>query len=180
MKQILITSLLAGTSLAAVAAAGISWRTKLEQDLPKLGHRNWIVIADAAYPWQTAEGIETVATEGEQLDVVETVLKTLGKTSHIKPTIYVDKELEFVPEADAPGIGAYREKLKTLLSGQSVKATPHEEIIKKLDEAGKTFHVLLLKTKHTQAYTSVFLQLECGYWNAASEQRLRDALKAAQ
>ncbi len=180
MKQILITSLLAGTSLAAIAAAGISWRTKLEQDLPKLGHRNWIVVADAAYPWQTAKGIETVSTDADQIEVVKCVLDALSKTKHVKPTIYADAELKHVAEADAPGVSAYREQLAKLLAKRDVQVLPHEEIIKKLDEAGKTFHVLLLKTKHTQPYTSVFFQLECGYWNAAAEQRLRDALKAAQ
>ena len=27
------------------------WKNKLRRELPLLGHRNWIVIADAAYPW---------------------------------------------------------------------------------------------------------------------------------
>lgn len=144
-----------------------------------LGHRNWIVIADAAYPLQTAEGIETIATDGQMLDVVETVLGALGKTTHVKPTIYVDKELDFVEDSDAPGIAQYRAKLKQLLGGQTVKRESHEDIIKKLDVAGQTFHVLLLKTRHTQPYTSVFLQLECGYWNAAAEKKLREAIQSA-
>ena len=42
--------------------------------------------------------------------------------------------------------------------------------------AGKTFHVLLLKTNHTQPYTSVFLQLECGYWSPKAEKELRTAM----
>ena len=40
----------------------------------------------------------------------------------------------------------------------------------------KMFNVLLLKTDMVLPYTSVFLQLDCGYWNAEKEQRLRDAL----
>ena len=47
----------------------------------------------------------------------------------------------------------------------------------KLDEAGKTFKVLLIKTPLTKPYTSVFFQLECGYWNADSEAELRKAIK---
>ncbi len=50
-----------------------------------------------------------------------------------------------------------------------------EELIGKLDEAGKTFHVLLLKTNLCLPYTSVFLQLDCAYWNADAEKRLRAA-----
>src|SRR5258706_14594645 len=75
-------------ALAAVAATHgdrqpVDWRTRLANELPLLGHRNWIVIADAAYPWQTAEGIETVNTDAEQLDVAKTVLTELAKVKHV-------------------------------------------------------------------------------------------------
>lgn len=59
-----------------------------------------------------------------------------------------------------------------------VTKLPHEQIIGKLDEAGKTFHVVILKTNMTLPYTSMFFQLECGYWNDASEKSLRDAISA--
>lgn len=84
--------------------------------------------------------------------------------------------MKHVAEADAPGITTYRKQLTKLLAKRNVQVLPHEEIIKKLDEAGNTFHVLLLKTKHIQPYTSVFLQLDCSYWNAEAEKRLRDAI----
>ena len=51
-----------------------------------------------------------------------------------------------------------------------------QEIISKLDEAGKTFHILVLKTSLTIPYTSVFVRLECGYWGADAEKRLRAAM----
>jgi hypothetical protein len=153
------------------------WRQKLEKELPLLGHRNWIVVADSAYPWQTAPGIETVYTDDDQLEVVKAVLKTLEKAKHVTPTIYTDAELSHIPEQDAKGISKYRDKLKKLLEEKQVQSLPHEQIIGKLDQTGKTFHVLLLKTKMTLPYTSVFLQLDCGYWNAESEQKLREAMK---
>ena len=43
--------------------------------------------------------------------------------------------------------------------------------------AGATFRVLIIKTDMTLPYTSVFCELDCGYWSAAAEQRLREALK---
>jgi len=36
-----------------------------------------------------------------------------------------------------------------------------------------SFNVLIIKTNLTLPYTSVFFQLECGYWNAAAEENLR-------
>ena len=180
MKSALSMALLAVCGMMVAGAGGDqTWKKQLGRALPLLGHRNWIVIADAAYPWQTAPGVETVATEDDQLAVVAEVLSALAKMTHVKPAIYLDKELDFVAEADAPGITQYRDNLKKQLGGRAVKTELHEDIIKKLDAAGQTFHVLLLKTRHAQPYTSVFLQLECGYWSEAQETRLRDALQAA-
>ena len=56
---------------------------------------------------------------------------------------------------------------------------PHEDIIAELDKASEMFNVLLLKTDMTLPYTSVFLQLDCGYWNADKEKRLRAAFEHA-
>lgn len=159
------------------ATAQVSWRTRLEQQLPLLGHRNWIVIADAAYPWQTAPGIETVWTSANQVEVVQAVLDAVSKAPHVRPIIYTDAELKAVPEARAKGVGAYRDELAKILAGRQVSVLPHEQIISKLDEAGKTFHVLLLKTRLTIPYSSVFVQLDCGYWSEEAEHELRENLK---
>ena len=164
-------------SAGLLSAADGSWRKKLDKQLPLLGHRNWIVVADSAYPWQTAPGIDTVFTDADQLDVLKGVLNALGKTKHVKPTVYIDAELSHVPEQNAKGVSDYRDQLKKMLAGHEAQSLPHEQIISKLDEAGKTFHVLLLKTKLTIPYTSVFLQLDCGYWDAKSEKKLREAIK---
>lgn len=154
------------------------WKQTLHKELPLLGHRNWIVIADSAYPWQTATGVETIATGAGQLEVTRSVLESLSKSKHIRPVIMTDSELPFIPERNALGISAYRDALRKLLNNRQVQSLPHEEIIKKLDNAGKTFHVLLLKTNHTQPYTSIFLQLECGYWSPEAEKELRSAMSS--
>ena len=151
----------------------LAWRQQVRQQLPLLGHRNWIAIVDSAYPWQVAPGVETIATRATQLDVVSFVLGEVAKAQHVRPEIFLDAELERLPEADAPGVDAYRRKLARLLASQTVEALPHEKIIAMLDEAGKTFHVLVLKSTLTLPYTSLFLRLECGYWNAEAERRLR-------
>jgi hypothetical protein len=35
---------------------------------------------------------------------------------------------------------------------------------------------LIVKTDMTIPYTSVFFELDCGYWNAGAEERLRQAI----
>jgi len=154
------------------------WQTTLRRELPLLGHRNWIVIADSAYPLQTAPGIETICADADQVKVVQTVLAELGKTRHVRPIIFTDAELKHVPEKDAPGIEKYRAALAGVLRDRPVQVLPHEQIIAQLDAAGKTFKVLVIKTPLALPYTSVFLQLDCAYWNADAEKRLREAMEA--
>jgi hypothetical protein len=171
-------NLIALVMLMPVASAfSQHWQAELHRQLPLLGHRNWIVIANSAYPWQTAPGIETLYADADQLDVLSAVLQDLSRSAHVKPIVYTDAELKHVSEKRAPGISAYQEALGKLLATESPHELPHEQIISKLDEAGKTFKVLLIKTRMTLPYTSVFLQLDCAYWNNESEQELRAAMK---
>src|SRR5579864_3438203 len=167
---------LAATSASSGNPQGTDWRVRLQQELPLLGHRNWIVVVDSAYPLQTSAGIETVNTNADQLVVVKTVLDQLAKAKHVRPFIFTDAELKAVPESDAPGVTAYREALTNLVSQADAQSLPHEEIISKLDDAGKTFHILVLKTNLTIPYTSVFIRLECAYWKPDAEKRLRKAM----
>ena len=175
LNMIWLLILLAATPMARCQ----DWKHKLAMELPLLGHRNWIVVVDSAYPLQTGPGIETISTGEDQVAVVQSVLDALSQTRHVRPTLYTDAELSFVPEDQAIGISAYRDQLRAVFGAHEVHCLPHEQIIGKLDEAGKMFHVLVLKTRMTLPYTSVFLQLDCGYWNAAAEGRLR-ALIAAE
>ncbi len=130
----------------------------------------------AAYPAQSHSAIETVYAGADQIAVLGKVLAALRGSPHVKPIIHADRELSFVAEKDAPGISVYREKLSALV-GAEVKYTPHEEIISVLDRAAGLFRVLIIKTNMTVPYTSVFLELDCAYWNADAEKRLRAAIK---
>ncbi len=164
-------------SLVPSHAQAPDWRTTVQQELPLLGHRNWIVIVDSAYPLQSSPGVETLETGASQEEVVRSVLKSLATSTHVAPDVFMDAELPFVPEQKAPGVAVYRKSLPEILGKLPVQSLPHEELIKMLGESGKTFHVLILKTTMTIPYTSVFLRLGCKYWDDASEQELRRAMK---
>jgi hypothetical protein len=106
------------------------------------------------------------------------VLGGIDSSIHVRPVVYMDAELPFVPEKDAPGVTAYRDAVKTAFAGQTITSLPHEQIIAKVAEVAKTFHILVLKTTMTVPYTSVFLQLNCKYWSDGAEGRLRKAIAA--
>ena len=73
----------------------------------------------------------------------------------------------------------YRKALAKLIGTRKNKPLPHGQIISKLDKTGASFKVLVLKTDQALPYTSVFFELDCGYWSPEAEARLRKALKAA-
>ncbi|HKD09071.1 MAG TPA: hypothetical protein VKB79_24420 [Bryobacteraceae bacterium] len=165
-------------SLAGAAfAQQRPWRQVLDERLSIFGHRNWIVVADSAYPLQSAPGIETIVSTDSQVDTMRQVLLELSKRNHLRPVVYVDKELKYVEDQAAPGIAAYRQLLNGLmekfLAGQTATPLLHEEIISKLDQASKTFNVLIIKTNSLLPYTSLFLELRAGYWDDQAEEHLR-------
>jgi hypothetical protein len=146
--------------------------------MPLLGHRNWIMIVDSAYPLQSSAGVETIETNTDQMEVIRKVLGVIDSSIQVRPIVYMDAELPFVPEKDAPGVTKYREEIKAALAGRAITSLPHEQIIAKVDEVGKTFHILILKTTMTVPYTSVFLQLNCKYWSDDAEAQLRKAMSS--
>ena len=164
----------AGFADEAAACTPSDWEQVLQSRLRLFGHRNWLVVADSAYPAQCSEGIETIVANADHRLIVETVLATIQASAHVKATVYADKELTFVDEKDAPGVDAYRSWFNRI--ARDVRVLPHEEIISKLDRAGRSFRVLVIKSGLTIPYTSVFFEMDCAYWNANAEKRLRSAM----
>ena len=155
-----------------------SWQTHLKDELSLMGHRNWILIVDSAYPEQVGPGIETVETNADQLDVVRTVLTTMNSSIHVRPVIFLDAELPFVPDQKAPGISAYRTQLTSLLHEYDVQSRLHQSLIDEVAKDGAQYHVLILKTQLAVPYTSVFIHLDCKYWSAENERDLRAAMRS--
>src|SRR5438105_7530178 len=109
-KLVLVLAfLLAAPVILAAQAGPATWQAKVDQDLPLLGHRNWILIVDSAYPLQSSPGVETVETNADQVEVVRYVVGAIDKSIHVRPDIFMDAELPFVQEEDAPGTTAYRD-----------------------------------------------------------------------
>lgn len=155
------------------------WEEILKERLYLYGHRNWIVIADSAYPAQSRQGIETIVADDDHASVLIRTFDILDRCKHVNAKIYTDQELRFVPESDARGVTSYRAQLERLFKGADVCSMPHEEIISRLDRAGEMFRLLLIKTDMRIPYTSVFFELDCGYWSAQAEDRLRAAMRAS-
>ncbi len=154
-----------------------AWTDTLAAYLPALGHRNWIVVADSAFPLQISPGIETIVTGEDHFAVLDKVLKMVDGAKHIRPKVWLDKELSFVPEELAPGADDARRRLDEALKGRGATPVLHEDLIARLDQAGKTFKIVMVKTTLAVPYTTVFLELDCGYWGPADEAKMREKMK---
>jgi hypothetical protein len=167
---------LAAQPAPAPTAPAPNWRERVADAMPLLGHRNWILIVDSAYPLQSGPGIETIETDSSQLEVLRHVLGAIDRSAHVRPVVWLDAELPFVPEQDAPGVSAYRAETSDMLRPYPVQSLPHDQIIANVEEASKHFNILVLKTNLTVPYTSVFIRLDCKYWSPDAEKRLRDRM----
>lgn len=105
------------------------------------------------------------------------VLEQINTSAHVKPFVFRDRELAYITEEQAKGVTQFVKELQQLLNGAELQTVLHDSVFNKLDQASKLFKVLVLKTNETIPYTSVFLQLDCAYWNETKEKQLRGAMK---
>jgi D-ribose pyranose/furanose isomerase RbsD len=155
------------------AIANKDWKLDLDKKISMLGHRNWILVVDKAFPEQNAPGLEYLYANEDLLPVLKEVLAKIKLSSHIKPVIYQDKELGYITEEQVKGVKQFVIASKSIIGDSKVQTMLHDSVFRKLDAESKLFKVLVIKTNETIPYTSVFLQLDCAYWNADKEKQLR-------
>lgn len=161
---------------AAPPEDSASWQSKIEHALPLLGHRNWILIVDSAYPLQSSPGVETIGVNEPLATVLHFVLTAIDNSEHVRPDLFMDTELPLVAEQDAPGVSQYRANIADMLRAYTVQSLPHDQLIANVDKDSKTFQVLVLKTNMTLPYSSVFIRLKAKYWSDDAETKLREKM----
>ena len=139
--------------------------------------RPLIHTLDATAADFTARLSALIAYEPAQDASIEKVVADMKASSHVKPIFYTDQELGFITEAMAPGVESHRKELARILAGTQTQTLLHDSVFAKLAEASKLFNVVILKTEGTIAYSSVFIELDCAYWNADKEASLREKMK---
>lgn len=157
-----------------------NWQTVLQEKLPLLGHRNWIVITDMAYPLQAKDGITTLYATEPYAEVLGTVKQMIDDTPHVYAHTYQDKELTFLTEDICPGIDSLKADMDKALSGSTVTNIDHEQLIARLDSVSNLFEVVIIKTGLTKPYTSTFFELDCKYWDSDKQALLNAKIAAAK
>ena len=149
-------------------------KNQFESLLNEYGHRNWIVVADYGFPSQSGEDLNTIFTGQGLLETLDYVLARIEKAPHITPKIFLADEINILTEELAPGIVEFRSDLESRIANYPTFTLPHSEVLTKLQDKASLYKVLVMKTDLTVPYTSIFIELDCGYWNEGKEKMLRD------
>jgi D-ribose pyranose/furanose isomerase RbsD len=170
-----------GTALLSFGCAGMNhgqdWRAAVDHQVAQLGYRNWIVIAEASFPAHNRAGIRQINASADVPEVVDYVLKTLEQTENVKPQVYVARELRSVENDFAPGIDELRKRAGESFHGHEPTELDQQSLLTLLEDANRSFDVLVIRTPTALPYTSVFLELQPGYWDVDSETRLRERIE---
>eukprot|EP00903_Cladosiphon_okamuranus_P003854 g3852.t1 len=153
------------------------WHTTVEKQVDQLGYRNWIVIAEASFPAHNKPGIQQVTTEAEIPEVVDYVLNCLEEHQHVRPRIYLTREVRSVENDFAPGIEELRENIRQSLHAHEPTELEQQSLITLIESVNERFNVLVIRTPTALPYSSVFMELQPGYWDAESEDRLREKIR---
>lgn len=153
-----------------------SWKVAVEKKLNLMGHRNWILVVDKAFPEQSSPGMTYIYVDQDLIPTLKEVLSMVAASGHVSPVVYRDLELNYLSDREVPGIESFRAEIDSLFSGTPVQSMLHEEVFSLLDESSSLFTTLVIKTSCTLPYTSVFLQLDCAYWGPEDEKALRERM----
>jgi len=153
------------------------WQTAVNRQANQLGYRNWIVIAEASFPAHSRPGVKQVSAPVEIPEALDYVLHALEQTENVRPRVYLTRELRSVENDFAPGIEELRGKIRYSLHGHEPTELDQQSLLTLLVEANRSFDVLVIRTQSALPYSSVFLELQPGYWDAESETRLRDRIE---
>lgn len=153
------------------------WRAAVDSQAAQLGYRNWIVIAEASFPAHSRTGVRQVAAPVEIPEALDHVLQALERTENVRPQVYLAREMRSVENDFAPGIDDMRESIRNSLHGHEPTELDQQSLLTLLEDANRSFDVLVIRTQTALPYSSVFLELRPGYWDADSEARLRERIE---
>lgn len=161
---------------AGDSSAKRPWLGTIRHELGYLGARNWVVVAEAAFPTSSRRGLRVIQVDADIPDVLEGLEDVIEEKHHVKPRIYLTREISKMPYDYAPGVEAHREDLKEALHGRETVRLDNEMLMSLINNTSKSYRVLVIKTRTALPYSSVFVELGSGYWDAESEAALRKGM----
>lgn len=155
------------------------WGEVVSREVNALGFQNWIIIAESSFPVMSRRGVRTLVIDAEVPEVVDYVVNALEQSESVTPSFNTARELPFVKNDRAPGVDEFRKLLKVSLHGHQVRELEHRSLSLLAHSDSSKYAVLVLKTKTALPYSNVFIELDSGYWDRESEDKLRHEMTLA-
>ncbi len=162
---------------ASITPLAPEWLETVDQEVQKLGSFNWIIVAEPSFPALSRSGVTTITTPVTTTEALNGVLQSIDAHSHVRPRIHLSREADAVTEQDTPGINDYRSQLKKILDERETLTLTNNALNLLITDARKNYRILVIKTSTSLPYTSIFLELESGYWDGVSETALRKRMR---
>ena len=146
-----------GAALLSIGCTGMPdanrWQAAVERQAGQLGYRNWI------------RQVNSSVSIPETLDYV---LNVLEQTENLRPKVYVPRELRSVENDFAPGIDELRKAIKSSTRGHELTELDQQSLLTLVEDANRSFDVLVIRTPTALPYSSIFIEIQPGYWDAVS------------
>jgi len=156
------------------------WGGMISREIDALGIQNWIIIAESSFPVVSRRGVRTVVVDAEIPELLDYVVNDLERSEKVTPSFNTARELPFVSNDRAPGIEQFRKDLKTALHGHEVRELDYRSLSLLAHSESSKFAVLVLKSRTSLPYSSVFIELDSGYWDRELEDELRGDIQEAE
>jgi len=153
------------------------WANAVDAEIKALGSYNWIIIADASFPALSTKGSHILVTPTNISGALDYTIQSIESLSHVRPRIYATRESLELSEANAPGIKSHTKAIQKAIAGRETINLSERTIKRLVLEAGKKYRILIIKTESTLPYSSIYLELESGYWDSEAETALRKGMK---
>jgi len=176
-RWILAAGMAVAASGCALEQPGSEWKAAVSNQVNQLGYRNWIVISEASFPAHSRTGVHQISAPVDIPEATDYVLRSIEQTEHVKPRIYLAREMRSVENDYAPGIDEFRKRIAASLHSHEATELDHEALVTLLEDANRSFNVLVIRTTTALPYSSVFMELQPGYWDADSETHLREKMQ---
>ncbi|MFT5882595.1 MAG: hypothetical protein ACI9FG_001099 [Crocinitomicaceae bacterium] len=150
-----------------------TWIQQVDSEIAELGAYNWILITESAYPAPDRPGAHTLLSPYKLPRTLDSVLQSIESIGHVRPRIYLSRESAELNEDYAPGIDNHRSNLTKHLNERPTQSLSADSLESLMRSSKKGNRVLVVKSQTTLPYTTIYIELESGYWDGESETALR-------
>ncbi|MBM4113268.1 MAG: hypothetical protein FJ253_07820 [Phycisphaerae bacterium] len=172
-----VTALGGCQSNASQSKSAPSFKHAVDRAMPKFGEGNMIVIADAAFPALSHDGMDTVPMAVGSIQGLRDVIASASSYGHVKPIIWVDRELMLVTDSQAPGIEQFRSRLRDAAGNIPIDSSLSQaQLRERIQSVADTHRVIVIKTPNRLPFSSIYVEFDHGSWTPEQNAQLQSQM----